>query len=479
MTVRLLATFCLLVFLNSLSAINVNLSNYTFKTEKLYSEVYLRIDGTSIQWKQIGQDFSASIQAIIYISDSSGQIVAHDKFAIQKSGVDTISDIISIRRYFIPDGKLLITVELNDLSDEDNSIKLEQKLASIRSNSTMISSIIPLEVLRNDVTDPTLTKNGYYLEPLPYHFVDKTKSSLNFYQEVYFGDNQTEEYVVKYSITDALKSDFKAITKAKKIMAKSTVPLILNLPVSNIVTGDYFFEVSILDKTSKVIASQKVDLSVSNPIADLALLNNYNKDISNAWVNNIKEADMEYILRAHVPIVSQKQSGILEQLIKDIPLKSCQHFIYQFWTERNPSNPETAYNGYMEVAKAVDKRFNSNTGYGFQTDRGHMFLKHGKPDNIISIDTEIDAPPYEIWYYNRTAIVKQTNVRFLFYNPSLVQNDYHLLHSNCYGERSNPFWERELYKTNQSDLGGNPMDNPQASNLGTNDRNARRYFNEF
>jgi hypothetical protein len=85
--------------------------------------------------------------------------------------------------------------------------------------------------------------------------------------------------------------------------------------------------------------------------------------------------------------------------------------------------------------------------------------------------------PPEIWYYHSIPLTRQTNVRFLFYNPSLVHNDFRLLHSTCLGERMNPAWETELYKSVPNERIGNTIDATQVQE--NFNRNARRYFNEY
>ena len=88
---------------------------------------------------------------------------------------------------------------------------------------------------------------------------------------------------------------------------------------------------------------------------------------------------------------------------------------------------------------------------GCETDRGHTYLKYGKPDVISENKHEPSAYPYEIWQYYR--IDNQTNRKFVFYNPDLVSNDYTLLHSNATGEVSDTQWELKLNKRNTSSNG--------------------------
>ena len=79
-------------------------------------------------------------------------------------------------------------------------------------------------------------------------------------------------------------------------------------------------------------------------------------------------------------------------------------------------------------------------------------------------------------FYEGLEIYGQTNVKFLFYNPSKASNDFLLLHSNCFGEVQNPRWEIELYKSVSATqaIGNDPLNSTQVEdNFG---RNARRYF---
>lgn len=100
----------------------------------------------------------------------------------------------------------------------------------------------------------------------------------------------------------------------------------------------------------------------------------------------------------------------------------------------------------MEVAKAVDKNYKSGLGYGFETDRGLIFMKYGKPSDMVNIQDDPSSAPYEVWLYYDIPKLNQSNVKFLFYNPFLDGVDYRLLQSNARGEVRNPNWKKELYK---------------------------------
>jgi GWxTD domain-containing protein len=468
----------LLAIANIATALSVDVTTYTFKAEKSYIEVYIRVDGSSIQWTQKDGKFHASATAIITLKDTTGLIIAFDKLGIKSPALDSIGDFMAMKRFYTTGDQVRLEVDVADDGDQDNHRKVEQVITIHNSTTPFLSSIVPLGTFKADDSGVGMSKNGYYMEPLPYHYVGNGRTSLEFYLEVNKEIEAPKSLYVKYYLTSIInKGDATPNAKVKKLNKGMTEPLILSLPLVSVVSGDYDLVVELMDSTKKILHRRNSYITVSNVAADIALLENYNNAVENSFVNSLDQKDLEYILRAHVPIVGQTESSLLEYLINNDVQKSRRHFIYQYWKKKSPINPEAGYKSYMDVAVAVDKKFNSNVGYGFQSDRGHIFLKHGKPTNVITVDTEVDAPPYEIWYYNKTATTNQTNVRFLFFNPSLAHNDFQLLHSTCLGERYNPSWERQLYKSVPAEIIGNSVDATQVKD--NFNRNARRYFNDF
>ncbi len=78
---------------------------------------------------------------------------------------------------------------------------------------------------------------------------------------------------------------------------------------------------------------------------------------------------------------------------------------------------------------------------------------------MIDRPNEPSAYPYQIWQYYR--IGQRSNIRFIFYNPDLVTNDYPLLHSEMQGELQNYRWEHDLHKR---DSPFNNIDDPGDGN---------------
>ncbi len=91
------------------------------------------------------------------------------------------------------------------------------------------------------------------------------------------------------------------------------------------------------------------------------------------------------------------------------------HFIEQFWERRNP-NPGSSTNAFKEeyyrrIAYA-DEHFKSSVRPGWRTDRGHMYIIYGPPDEI---DSHVPSKPhsFEVWRYDHLQGVGD-GVSFMF-----------------------------------------------------------------
>jgi GWxTD domain-containing protein len=463
------------------SALSLDVQSFVFYGEKPYVECYIRVDGASVGVNTHAGASVAEVEFLLLLKKND-QVIHAEKF-ILKGKVDSIAgDFMDIRRFFAPEGNCSLYILATDKSDENNKSELEQLIQVSRSDTgVFLSDVMLLSVARQDSSDSPFTKNGIYMEPLQLGYAPESQEVLYFYAEVYSADSPNkEELYLQYSITEtsaAQLSKKNILNKFKKLNQNPIEPVLLPFSVKEIMSGNYDLSVSIVNKKREVLHEKRVAFVRSNPTADLAFLENYNTDYTHSFVQNIPDEELEYILKAHVPIADQNQMATLDEIIKKGRPKSQKQYLFQYWKRTAGEAPEAAYKQYMEVAKVVDKQFHSNVGYGFQTDRGYIFLKYGRPNNVLTIDNEPDAPPYEIWYYNYITTTRQTNVRFLFWNPSLVHNDFRLLHSNCWSERNNPQWEVELYRSVPMERIGNATD---ARQVGENwNRHARRYFNDY
>jgi len=171
-------------------------------------------------------------------------------------------------------------------------------------------------------------------------------------------------------------------------------------------------------------------------------------DISSSFVAEMNTNELAEFIKSIEPISTAIELNYARNQLKGNNTELMQKYFYNFWFTRNPENPKEAWITYKKEVDIVNKEFSTAIKKGYETDRGRVYLKHGKPNTIVQRYSEPSAYPYEIWHYYKVA--NFSNIRFVFYNPDLVSNDFPMLHSNLPGELNNPQWKVQLHKrTNQ------------------------------
>jgi len=287
------------------------------------------------------------------------------------------------------------------------------------------------------------------MEPLPYNFYGRYASSLNFYNEFYNTDKALDEdFMVSYSIQQVDNSEAKTIMIGhKRQKPQPIIPFLMQMDISQLPSGNYNLLVELRSRSKELLSRKRIFFQRSNPLLEEdATLELTDAEIEEEFVQKLTSEQLEYSLRALVPKMPQGDVDIVNTMIRKNNLDAQRLYLFSFWAKESPTNPEFAYKKYMEVAAAVDNKFNSGFRHGFETDRGYYYLKYGQPDDIEFRDQEPSAPPYEVWSYYEFPKTNQNNVRFVFYNPSLAPGNFELLHSTAIGERNNPNWQRDLYR---------------------------------
>lgn len=466
----------------TVSALEISVESGSFKSDnKTYLETYIRVLGNSTEFIQI-QGGNGLLQAgveLTFIIKDKDQIVSFEKYVLNSPQMKVASDFLDVKRFALAPGQYNIEILAIDINKAENNLEIKKRVTINEYNDKVDFSDIQLfgKVEKANADNP-LAKNGLYMEPLNYGLLTEDIDVLNIYTEVYKALPISGPNFIKYTILEGFEDGgSEVMKKVKKLSGVEFEPLLLQLPVDKLVSGNYRLELEVFNKAKVVLKSKSIDFVRSNPAFDLEYWKNYNSEEENSFVTNMTAVEVKYGLKATSPIVYEPKRSLLDYMIKDAPLKAQKKFLFSIWNDKEPQNTEFHYREYLKFAKAIDLEYNSNVGYGFETDRGYIFLRYGKPNNVHAVDHEVDAYPYEIWYYNYLEDTNQTNVRFIFYNRSLVHNDYELLHSTCRVEKQNPAWEINLYQRGLEVRQSSAIDGGEVQE-GWN-RQAKKFFNEY
>lgn len=464
------------------SALDVSVTYASFQNyEQSYIELYYHVFGRSVSYRKVDSiNFQGNVDVLITFSQGE-QIVKYDKYRLN-SPIDTVArNFYDCKRYSLQPGLYDINIEFVDSGDSTNRNKYETAFEMAAPTEGVGQSDITL--LRNyypSTDENVFVKHGYFLEALPYNFCDKHQNNLIIYNELYNTDKAIgADYLLSYYIERIGQNDKTEMVQIGH-SRKKPVPIdviLLKMDITELKSGEYNIVVEVKDRDKKLLSKKRLPFVRSNPYLDVNRLTISNEDVKASFVERLDSIVLRYSLKAIAMNVPDRDVEVVNLIIQNGKIDAMRRYIFAHFIGLNPNKPQDEYVKYMKIARSVDANFKSGFGYGFESDRGRIYMKYGAPNDIVSEDQDPSAPPYEIWIYNHFPTTRQSNVKFLFYSPSLAL-DYRLLHSNAIGELNDPQWQLKLYSQSPGDIqGGNYIDGTQMQQ-GVN-RNASRWFSDF
>lgn len=474
--------FLIFIATSTSATIEASISHACFKGDKdNYVEFNIYIVGQSVKWIQVDTTNSQASIEVNILFKQKGQIIQVDRFNMKSpKSLDPVN-FENIKRYALKNGLYDIEVLLKDGNRKDNealyrsNIIIDYDALNLRQSDIQLLSSYKVDSL-NQISG---SKNGYFMEALPFSFYDKDLVNLIFYNEIYNSDsNIGDDFLMSYKIIKAFgagANEKPALISNKRLKSAPFIANLLKLDIAQLESGNYRFIVSIRNRNNDLLSEKETFFQRSNP--DFNRLDTLSKDaVQTEFVAALMEKDLNYAMSSIMMNLPDADVSIVNDMFKNKDLAAQRLYLFKYWAKRNGTLPEQAYDEYMMVAKAIDKTYSNGFGYGFNTDRGRIYMKYGRPSDVTTVENESGAVPYEVWVYNEIASGKQTNVRFLFYNPSLVLNGYKLLHSTCRGEIQNPRWKYDLYKNVPNEQTGSYIDGTNGVKDNFN-RRAEQIFN--
>ena len=443
-----------------------------------YIETYLSVVGKDVVFVKNNSGKYQGKIAIELIFTQGDSVKAIKKYNLLSPEIsDSTSpkpDFIDQQRIALPNGKYDFEISIVDANTKDKPFVAHEPITiEYPINKVSVSDIELVESIQPTKSENILSKSGYDLVPYVSNFFPDNIDTLRFYSEIYntskvLGEHQ--RYLVSYYIESNENSfqlsEFHAFEKKQT----SDVGIVLSeFPIKQLPSGNYNLVVEIKDVTGKTVAIKKLFFQRQSALQNYSLNDIAAINTTGSFASRITNADTlaDYI-RSLWPISTYGERAFAQDQIKSKDVKLMQQFFLNFWISRNEKNPAKAWYDYNLQVQAVNRQFSTTNRRGYATDRGRVYLEYGPPSVRDVETTEPDSYPYEIWQYDK--LKKQSNRKFVFYNPYLAGNEYVLLHSDAIGETFDSNWELDLQKrdnptnnfdqqTAPSEFGGHALDN--------------------
>ncbi len=409
-------------------------------------------------------DLNASVE-ITQVFSKNGSIVIADKYILNSPVMkdSIVDDFYDVQRYGLEPGTYSYELIIRDIVSGE-SVTGEQSIEVLPLNTEKvgISDIEFIEDARASEEQSNFTKSGFFILPYLTNYYPPEMNKLAFYAEIYNSDRalgEDEQFLITSTVetfsTGELVSD---IFKFQRVKTAPVCPIISSVPIDNLPSGDYNLMINVIDKNNDTLISSEVFFQRRNDVSFAQNISLDEVEIDPSFENDVEWDSIPYYLGSLMPISERYESDNIRSLLKKEDTLQMQKYLYSYWRGTNPTNPFKGWTDYKAQVRYTQKLFGTQIKSGYETDRGRTHLKYGSPNTITDRPSEPSAYPYQIWHYYR--IGQRSNVRFVFYNPDLVTNDYPMLHSDMRGELQNFRWQNDLHKR---DSPTNNVDDPGGS----------------
>ncbi|MCS6990984.1 MAG: GWxTD domain-containing protein [Chitinophagales bacterium] len=425
---------------------------YIPEKDSVYLETTVATPGFALTYVRTdNHSFQAALN--IYLQfEKDTVVVATDSYRLNTPPLPDTSNLnftlLDLHRVFLPPGEYTVKLYASDANRPEVNASFSQGVDARFSRQEPAVSEITLVQHFQPAGQPNIyTKYGFDIKPLVVPYFGPEQNRLDFYAEIYNTDltARTDDVIVFYSVRSALSHQVaQQMHRFTKQKTDAINVLFGAFDISELPTGNYYLLVEVRNKNNEFLASQvrhfhREHTSLRAPVSDFRMI-----DISGTFAEALAPDSLNYYLKCLIPTADLEERSYILSLVKTDEVRQKQQFFYAFW-QRRSDQPYTAWQKYKQEVDVVNYYYSTPTQYGFETDRGRVYLQYGAPNSIEGHPFEAGAYPYEIWHYYQLGN-NQRNVRFVFCNMELATNNYTLIHSDARGELYDPRWRFRIYR---------------------------------
>ncbi len=310
------------------------------------------------------------------------------------------------------------------------------------SDITLASRIMP-----SDDRDNPFYKNGLSILPNASQLYGERAAELFYYAEAYntsCASPDAREYTLLTYVAEANRpTAIPGLEKRTKRSARQADILVGSFDLTALGSGTYFLRMVVLNSANEAMVEQSRKFFVFNPSADAspAVLTGDVETFETSDYASMPEKEVENGL-AHIRVIATDQESRRIRNVKDLDER--RRLLMEMWSVRDPT-PGTAANEFRDefysLLMYANERYSVQRIEGWETDRGNVLLKYGRPTTIESHMYQRGMKPYEMWEYNN--IPGEGQAMFVFADMDGF-GDFELIHSTVAGERKLPDWTRRI-----------------------------------
>jgi GWxTD domain-containing protein len=348
-------------------------------------EVYYKIYSSILAYQKWGDRFKADYSVDITINQKGKQItgttndgsLTADNYKATISKDDFVINKVSFK---LPPDNYELSITLNDpiagILAKPRDINL--KLKDFGKKTPYISSIEFIHEAGGAEDDSAFIKSGVKIVPSVSRVYGEEEPELKLFYWIYGKGDFKGEYLASYEIRNGNKT---VLTDSSLFPATgANTSRLERIRVDNLITEEYTIYLNNTSPGNNLELKGDDDFIIGWSILGL---------VKNDWKTAV--AQLRYI-------ATHDQM----KKLSDASPESRLALWSEFWKAKDPS-PSTPDNElkdeYYKRIRYADLNFGNFGRDGWRTDMGMVYITYGPPDEIERHPFDIDAKPYQVWYY--------------------------------------------------------------------------------
>ena len=456
---KILLCFLLISSVLSSQDIKSYITNATFNSQEgAFVELYIAFDANSLSLVPSNNSYFAKIDVNIEIKNDD-IIVYSDHYILNSPLFDLQIDndvfFFDQQRVLLNEGKYHISVSVFDIANVEKVNVYSDSISINYTEQLSISDIQLISDYKIDTIESQFSKSGMLMTPFVSNYYPQNISDLSFYFEVYNSKNISSNKYILNSYIETFDRNI-PLFDFNKLQRKTSEDFAVNLlsfDITNLATGNYNLVCEIKDINNQSLIKKKIFFQRSNSFSGFKNNNDiYAVSTIGTFAKFITDKEqLKLFIDYLYPISTPDENIFAQNQIKNDDVDLMQKYFYNFWKNRDPVNPDLAWNEYHNKVKSVNSDFKNFRIQGYLTDRGRVYLQYGAPNSMHKVENASSTYPYEIWHYYK--LNNQSNKKFVFVNADFATNEYRLEYSNVYGEVSNSEWYDKINYDNKPTFG--------------------------
>ncbi len=435
-------------------------------------DLYWQVNPATLYYSTMSDNMIvANIKADITFTNDAGTFI-HDRYIMQTVPRATIEElkqqtILELRKYKMTTGPVKMKLVLTDMADSVKRFTFTDSFfVAPAPDSVFFSGIQLLDTSFVSNAATKFSKNGKQQVPFCANFLDDGMNSLKYYAELYGSDKllpASFPLVRKMVISKSETSGFwHGFQKTDTITTPSAISSLTgNFDIAPLPSGNYYLRLTLETIKNQPLAQTTLffqrlnkhpviseDTAKKTAVSDTGIENVTVVNLSKTFLAKYSLGQVRAILKMLLPFSDNEATRTINGFLKKPDEMYMRYYIYNYFAAINKKDPTHAWKEFSQKISVVNKLYNTHNTPGYETDRGFMYLRYGAPTEVITVENEQGAQPYEIWQYNMLTQTDQKdvpNALFLFYKPNQMVGDFKLLHTTITGERQDNQWRNSLY----------------------------------